>query len=120
MATKVMYGTTVTDPMIFTLYSIDPSDGTQTVIDLTGVTDIELFLRPHGTGSVVEHNLAGKLAVVSPATAGQVSFSPASGDLVLVSSGYDAYFMITDASSVRIRVPSNQDFLIEIVESFTP
>lgn len=70
-------------------------------LDLTGMT-VTLELRARD-GSQVD--TTGKVSTTS-ASAGEVTFSPASGDLKAALSPYEARFVVTDSNSKVLKVPN--------------
>jgi len=84
-----------TSPMPFTL------KGNGTPIDLSGMT-VTLSLKDRRGASV---DTAGKVTVTS-AIDGEVTFSPAVGDLRAGSSPYAARFQVTDSNSKVLFVPN--------------
>lgn len=110
-------GDDTTEPLDFEFQDVDYQDETVTPINLTGVSDIELRLKPATGGEVKSFTLADALSVLS-AVGGTVRLSPEASSLIITDKSYTCYFRITDATGKIIRVPSDHNFELILIEDF--
>lgn len=111
----------ITDPVVFTLKSVDPDTGVASAVDLTGVTKVDLRLRSRdGAQSLnfATDDVPTPQIEVSDAAEGQVTFTPAADDLDESYQAFDGYFEVTDAGGAVIAFPSDENFRLVVIGAF--
>lgn len=91
-----------TDPIDYQLKKV-ASDGTITVLNMTGMTlALDVF---DGKGNSV--TVSGTVSIVTPST-GTVRFAPASADLLNTKSPYEIRWKVTDGSGKVAYFPRSE------------
>jgi hypothetical protein len=110
----------ITEPLVMRLVSIDAQTGAETPYDLTGHTPVVMHVRTR-TGTVRTYSTAdapAKLAVTD-ALAGEVTFSPATTDLVAADQILAVYFVATrTADGKTIGFPNDAEGAITVRAAF--
>jgi hypothetical protein len=111
---------TITDPIVFTLKSVDPDTGVATAVDLTGVTKVELRLKSRDGSENLSFATDDEIPQleVSDAENGEVTFSPGASDLDASEGQYDGYFKVTDAGGKIISFPSDESFQFVVIKAY--
>ena len=97
----------VTDPIIFTMLSIDPDTEEGTAVNLAGVTFIDLRLKSKDSSVILNFGTDGSQLEITSAANGQVTFSPAATDFDADEDWYIGYFRVTDAGGKLIDFPND-------------
>lgn len=121
MATaQMVIGEGVTDPIFFTLLDIDDDNRDGTVVDLTGVTLVDMRIRSEDETELFNYDTTADppRLEISDITGGVVKFTPLGTEFDFEEKWYNAFFHVTDAAGAVIRFPSEGLFQIEIVEHF--
>ncbi len=101
-------------------YLKEVSNLVKTAIDLTNAAIIVLYLKSHETGTVDSFSSGdSKVEIVAPATDGRVRWNIEDGDVATSDMAYDAYFMITDNNGKKFSVPTEGNFIIDVIEGFS-
>lgn len=95
------------DPISFQLLS------SETAIDLTGITRVELLMKSTATLSTTtfrtDTSTAGILSITAAST-GMIKFTPLTTTTFGSETSYNFYFNIIDASANTIPVPENLEY----------
>ena len=121
MATaQKIIGEGVTDPLYFTLLDIEAGTRDGTVVDLTGVTLVDMRIRSEDETELLNYDTTNDPArlEISDVTGGVVKFTPLGTEFSFEERWYNCFFHVTDASGAVIRFPSEGFFQLEIVEYF--
>jgi hypothetical protein len=82
-----------TDPIVLGLIGVNPETHQESIIDLSNIATVALILT--GTDGVAIDTSGAKFTVTD-APAGEVTYLPDSGDLVVAKSPYTARIKVTD------------------------
>ena len=106
-----------TETITFTLQYGGPHGGRPR--DLTGVNKVALSIIPSGgTGSIATINTTDhstKIAI-SAATSGEVTWTPAAGDVLQASSPYLYFFFVYVTASVIEAYPNHKEVYIRVLK----
>jgi hypothetical protein len=109
----------ITDPIVFTLQSIDPDTEEASAVNLTGVQLVELKLRSRDGTVTKSFDTDGSQLEISDETNGEVTFSPGASDLDDAYEWYEGYFLVTDAEGKISSYPSDGEFELVVIEAFS-
>ncbi len=120
---QLTLGEGVTEPQDILLVSVDRETNEATTIDLTGATLLEMRIRPKDrvvADSFGYDTTNDPTRLVFPAdrTTGIVTFTPLGTEFDADEHFYEFYFMLTDAATAKIRIPSDGLVPIEILSAF--
>lgn len=87
-------------------------------IDLSAVGTVELWLRDSAGGTKMTDNLTGKITIPS-ASAGSVTYTPGTTDLVSGSAPYSGYFKVYVTPTSWYYVPEDSEVTINVRPRFT-
>ena len=108
----------VTDPIIFTLLSVDPDTEDSTAVNLAGVTLIDMRVKSKDGSVTLNFDTDGSQLSITDAANGQITFTPGASDFDASEDWYIGYFLVTDADGNKISFPSDGEYELVILEDF--
>lgn len=118
MPTRFSVRAGTTSPIVFTLQTVSATTGAASAADLTGVTKVEMRMKPVAGGDVKSFDTEGDQLEVTDADDGQVTYSPEATDIEAADEMYLTYFLVTDASGDIASYPSDDNVELVVLEAF--
>lgn len=107
-----------TDPVVFTLYEVDPDTHQTTVVNLAGVTQVDFRLRSIDGSETMSFLDSGSQLAITDAANGKVTFYPSGTDFTYARRFYNGFFRVTDAGGYKKSFPHDGSIQLEVVESY--